>query len=183
MGALTHREQLSSHPLIGSPRFITIHLGNRLLSCPACCKFAVSSVIHTTLRRDEASKLRHHRVLQGSPFSWCDAHGFLVGCGGQETSPKGRAQSFSRARFWIQALNWEILRAWHSRRRGRGCLVEMLILPGAGGAGRVVEKKAGFGDRDTSPERAHQELHLQPEDPLCLRAARSPRSLCHRKAA
>ena len=132
MGALTHREQLSSHPLIGSPRFITIHLGNRLLSCPACCKFAVSSVIHTTLRRDEASKLRHHRVLQGSPFSWCDAHGFWVGCGGQETSPKGRAQSFSRARFWIQALNWEILRAWHSRRwvllggtwqRGKGYLL------------------------------------------------------------
>ena len=28
----------------------------------------------------------------------------------------------------------------------------------------VEKKKAGFGDRDTRPERAHQELHLEPED-------------------
>lgn len=54
---------------------------------------------------------------------------------------------------------------------------------GGRGPGRVVEKKAGFGDRDISLERAHQELQLLPEDPLCLRGTRSPWSLCPRKAA
>ena len=76
--------------------------------------------------------MRHHRVLQGSPFRWWDAHGFLVGCGEQETCPQGRAESLSRAGYWIQPPKWEILRAWHSSRwvllggtwqRGKGYLL------------------------------------------------------------